>query len=220
MRIKEMEKIELPREKLEKYGPERLTNAELLAILLRTGTEEHNVLELSKKILRKYEGQAISTATVEQLQEIHGLGIAKACEIVACFELGRRFLKDKKYSLLLTPQDVWRELEDIRASKREHFVVFYLDARNQAVKRDIVSMGTLNNSIVHPREVFEAAIQHSAAYILIAHNHPSGTPQPSDEDLHVTRRLQQAGEILGIQLVDHVIVTISEHWSFKEKGLL
>lgn len=196
-----------PREKLERYGPEKLSDAELLAILLRTGTKDLNVLELARKVLQKYKGKHVSDVTVTELKEIHGLGTAKACEIVACFELGRRVLKDKPTIVHLTAKDVWERMADVRASKKEHFVVFYLDSRNKENERAIISVGTLNASLVHPREVFELAIQHSARGIILSHNHPSGDPTPSQEDLDMTRTLISAGDILGITVLDHVIVT-------------
>ncbi len=197
----------MPREKLEKYGPGRLSDAELLAILLHTGTKELNVLKLAKKILQIFKDKNITEVTFKELKTIHGLGPAKACEIVSCFELGKRMLKGKKISILLSPQDVWARMEDIRGSKREHFVVFYLDSRSQEIQREIISVGTLNESLVHPREVFESAIKNNAASIIIAHNHPSGDIEPSEADIEITKKLAHAGKILDIRIVDHIIVT-------------
>jgi DNA repair protein RadC len=129
-------------------------------------------------------------------------------------------LKDKKHVLILSPESVWENLKGIRDHKKEHFVVFYLDTRNQEIKRDIVSVGTLNANLAHPREVFEPAIVHNAAQIIVAHNHPSGDTEPSEEDLAITKRLQEASKILGIELLDHVIVSNSGFISLKERGLL
>jgi DNA repair protein RadC len=207
-RIKDFAKVDRPREKLEKYGPEKLSDAELLAILLRTGTKELNVIKLSEKILHTFHDKDVSKLQVGELKKLHGLGPAKACEIVACFELGRRVLKGKKATLLLTAKDVWERMEDIRSSKKEHFVVFYLDSREQEIRRDIVSIGTLNESLVHPREVFENAVKNNAASIIIAHNHPSGDDEPSQADIEITHRLQRAGIMLDIRVTDHVIVTV------------
>lgn len=220
MKIKDLPKADMPREKMGKYGPGRLTDAELLAMLLRTGSEGVNVLELAKKILRQFPEAKLATASVAELQGIHGLGLTKACEIAACFELGRRLLKDKKTSVILSPREVWEECRDIRASKKEHFVVFFLDTQNQVTKREIISIGTLNASLIHPREVFEPAVKHLAAHVIVAHNHPSGSLEASDEDIHVTRRLLEAGKLLGIELLDHVIVTAAAYTSFKEHNLL
>lgn len=216
-KIKDLAKVDRPREILEKYGAEKLSDAQLLAILLRTGTKECNVLELSKKILKKFPKEKLLSATVEELREIHGLGKIKALEIIACFELGKRILKDKKSALILSPKDVWENCKDIRESKKEHFVVFYLDARNQEIKREIISIGTLDANLVHPREVFEPAIKHTAAQIIVAHNHPSGNPEPSDDDIAITKRLQEAGKILGIEVIDHVVIAKEAFLSVKEK---
>ncbi len=220
MKIKDLPKVDRPREKLEKYGPERLSDSELLAILLRTGSEGVNVVELAGKILRKFSGVGLAKASVKELKNTFGLGSAKACEVAACFELGRRLLQNKQSALLLSPKDVWNELKDIRDHKKEHFVIFFLDARNQEIKREIVSVGSLNANLVHPREVFEPAVRHLAAQVIIAHNHPAGDLDPSEHDIEITKRLKESGEVLGIELVDHIIVTRNGYTSFKEKQLL
>jgi DNA repair protein RadC len=218
--IMEMEIVDRPREKLMRYGPEKLSNAELLAVLLRTGTRERGVLDLAGDILRDFKQEAIAGSAFGSLKDHPGLGPVKACEIVAAFELGRRFLAGKKNSIYLKPRDVWDELRDIRENKKEHFVTFYLDTRNQEIKRDIVSIGTLNYNLVHPREVFEPAVRNLAAGIILAHNHPSGSLEPSDEDLSLNKRLVQAGKLLGIEVLDHVIVTRESFASFKQRNLM
>lgn len=211
--------MDRPREKLEKYGAGKLSDAELLAIILGMGIKGVNVVELSKNILKKF-GANLAEVTTADLKQVSGLGSAKACEIVACFELGKRVLQHKPAALLLTPQDVWQELKDIRAHKKEHFVVFYLDSRSQEIKREIISLGTLNASLVHPREVFEPAVRHLCAQIIIAHNHPSGNAEPSPDDIDITKRLVEAGKILGIEVVDHVIVTKEGFISLKERAVV
>ena len=220
MSIKNLHKIEMPRERLVRYGPGKLKDEELLAIILRTGPRGQNVLELAKKILREYRGAKLASAGITELKKIKGLGTAKACEIVAMFELGRRLLKDKPAALILSPREVWEQCQDIRASKKEHFVVFFLDTQNQEIKREIISIGTLNASLIHPREVFEPAVKNLASHVILAHNHPSGSLEPSDEDLAVTKRLCDIGRLLGIDVLDHVIVTPAGHRSFKEQNLL
>jgi DNA repair protein RadC len=207
MKIKDIQKSDRPREKMEKYGPERLSDIELLAILLRTGTKDLNVLKLSQKILEKFGNEKFVDVSIGDLKTIHGIGAVKACEILSCFELGRRMLKGKKISILLSPKDVWERMEDIRGSKKEHFVVFYLDSRNQEIHKEIVSVGTLNESLVHPREVFEGAIKNNAASIIIAHNHPSGDLTPSEADIEITKKLIHAGKILDIKIISHVLIT-------------
>ena len=220
MKIKDLPKVDRPREKLEKYGPERLSDSELLAILLRTGSKGINVVELSGKILRKFSGIGLAKASIKELKNTFGLGAAKACEIAACFELGRRLLQNKQSVLLLSPQDVWNELKDIRDNKKEYFVIFFLDSRNQEIKREIISIGSLNANLVHPREVFEPAVRHLAAQVILAHNHPAGDPSPSQEDSVITKQLVDAGKILGIDINDHVIVGGSNFFSFREHKLL
>ena len=218
--IKDIPKVERPREKLMKYGPEKLSNSELLAVLLRSGTKEENAVELANKILKRFSASELPNLTYNDLKDYPGLGPAKACEIIACFELGKRLLKDKKVEIYLTPKEVWEELKDIRDNKKEHFVIFYLDSRNQEIIREIISVGTLNANLVHPREVFEPAIRNLAAQIILAHNHPSGDPETSEDDLDITKRLVEAGKILGIEVIDHVIVTKTGFISFKEKKLI
>lgn len=218
--MNEVPSIDRPREKLIHYGPDKLSNSELLAILLRSGKKGENVVELAHKILKKYGSHKLPHLSFQELQECSGLGPAKACEIVACFELGKRLLKEKKTELFLKPEDVFIQLKDIRDHKKEHFIILYLDTRNQEIKRDIISIGSLNASLVHPREVFEPAVRNTAAQIIISHNHPSGDPNPSEEDLHISRRLVEAGKIMGIEVIDHVIVSKTNYFSFKEKGLM
>jgi DNA repair protein RadC len=219
MKLLDLPSVDRPREKMLKYGPDKLSNSELLALLLRTGTKNLNVVELAESILRSFSGKGLVDAPVLELAKVYGLGEAKACEIVACFELGKRLLKDKKAALLLSPEDVARELKDIAILKKEHLVVFYLDPRLQQIKRETVSVGLLDSSLVHPREVFESAIMHSASAIIVAHNHPSGDIQPSENDIRVTRRLVRAGQVLGIEVIDHIIVAGTASGSLKEMGL-
>lgn len=219
-KIADMPRVERPREKLVRYGPEKLSNSELLAIILRTGKQGTNAVVLAKKVFNKFTAEKLPSLSYQELKDFSGLGTTKACEIVACFELGKRLLKDKKASIYLSPKDVWQELKDIRSCKREHFVVFYLDTRNQEIKREVISVGSLNANLVHPREVFEPAVKNLAAQIIIAHNHPSGALEPSQKDLKITKRLVQAGKILGIEIIDHIIVGNEGFLSFKEKSLL
>jgi len=218
--IKDLPKVERPREKLMQYGPGKLSNSELLAIVLRSGKKGENVIELANKILKRFSKDELPNLTFNDLKDYPGLGPAKACEIVACFELGKRLLKDKKAEIYLKPREIWEELKDLRDHKKEHFVIFYLDSRNQEIKREIVSVGSLNANLVHPREVFEPAVRNLAAQIILAHNHPSGDPEPSEDDLEITKRLVESGKILGIEVVDHIIITKTGFISFKEKNLI
>ncbi len=220
MRVKDLFPIDRPQEKLLRYGVEKLTSGELLAIILGSGTRAINAIELSKKILQKFNDEKMSKITLSDLRSFRGIGKTKACRIIAAFELGKRLITGKRNSFIMKPKDVWNELMDIRASKKEHFVVFYLDIRNQIIQKEIISIGILNTSLVHPRELFEPAIKHLAAQILISHNHPSGDCTPSDEDMELTKRLIEAGEILGIEIIDHVIVSALKFYSLKEHNLM
>jgi len=220
MRIKDIDRIDRPREKLKKYGINKLSNIELLALVMGSGRKGENVIELSKKILRTFSHDEFSGLSWNDLRCIKGLGEAKISTLLACFELGKRLVNHKKSVLILSPKDVWEEVKDLRGSKKEHFVSFYLDVRNQIIKREIISVGNLNTALVHPREVFEPAVKHLAAQIILCHNHPSGECEPSEEDLIQTKRLVKAGEILGIEVVDHIIVAEKDYLSLKEKKLI
>jgi DNA repair protein RadC len=213
VKIKDLQKIELPREKLQKYGVGKLADFELLAILLGSGIEGLNVLQLSKKILQSVSKIGKEKITLDELLKIKGLGKTKASQILAIMELSKRLNADKPE--ILSAEDVWKLCVDIRDSKKEHFVVFYIDTQNRLIERQIISIGTLNASLVHPREVFEPAVALHSASIIIAHNHPSGSSEPSQEDREVTDRIKEAGKILGIELADHVIVTKSSFFSFQ-----
>jgi DNA repair protein RadC len=219
MQIKNLPKCERPRERLAHYGPDKLSKSELLAILLGTGTKGVNAVELANRILKKF-GDKLIEADFKTLKNTFGLGPAKAAEIIAALELGKRLLKGKETTLVLSPKDVWENLKDLRDNKKEHFVIFYLNTRNQEIEREIISVGTLNANLVHPREVFEPAVKNLAAQIIVAHNHPSGQTDPSEEDLAITKRLIEAGKLLGIEVLDHVIVAQKEFLSFKEKGII
>ncbi|MFA6608510.1 MAG: DNA repair protein RadC [Candidatus Paceibacterota bacterium] len=219
MKLKSLAKVDLPREKLQKYGVNKLQDHELLALLLGSGIKDLNVLQLSKKILTIITKLGADKITLENLLEIKGLGQAKASQIIAVIELGKR-LHTNRSPEVLSAQDIWNLCADFRESKKEHFVAFYLDTQSRLIERQIISIGTLNNSLVHPREVFEPAIKLSAASVIIAHNHPSGSLEPSKEDKKVTERLKQSGELLGIEIIDHVILSKSGYLSFKHKNLL
>ncbi|MFH0790136.1 MAG: DNA repair protein RadC [Candidatus Omnitrophota bacterium] len=218
--IHDLPRIERPREKLIQYGPSRLSDKELLAIILRTGKKGENALVLANKILGLIKIDNFANLTFNEIRNVSGIGQTKACEILACLEFGRRVFQRKKINIsqILSPIDVFNNLRDIRDNKKEHFVVFFLDARNQEIKREIVSVGTINANLVHPREVFEPAVKYLAVQIIIAHNHPSGNLEPSEDDINITKRLIEAGRILGIEVIDHIIVTRESFHSFKEKG--
>ncbi|MFC4320950.1 RadC family protein [Litchfieldia salsa] len=215
---------ERPRERLLSEGPESLSNHELLAIILRTGTKEESVLQLSNRLLNQFEGlRLLKEATVEEITSIKGIGPAKAIQIMASVELGRRIgrLQYEDRYVIRSPEDGANYLmEEMRFLTQEHFVCLYLNTKNQVLAKQTIFIGSLNASIVHPREVFKEAFKRSAASIIALHNHPSGDPTPSREDIDVTKRLVECGKIIGIEVLDHIIIGEHKYVSLKEKGYL
>ena len=222
MKIKDLPKIERPREKLVAKGAENLKDSELLAILLRTGKTGKNVIEIASQILSKYSKKRLLQMTYEDLLKISGIDSAKATTLLAAFELSKRAMEvnDTNLPTISTPKDVVAQLTALHHNKKEHFVALYLNARNQLVHKETISMGILNANLVHPREVFEPALKHSAANIMVAHNHPSGDPKPSEDDLEITKRLAEAGKMMGVEVVDHIIITKNSYLSFREQHLI
>ncbi len=221
-KLKDIPKLERPREKLVKYGSQFLGNSELLAILIGSGYQGKNVLQLAKDILVKYQAKNLPKLTYQELVSQKGIGKVCACRILAAFELSSRLLlnQDEKAVVIDSPQDAYQLLKPVGSYQKEHFIGLYLNARNQLICQETISIGSLNANIVHPREVFEPAITHHALSLLVAHNHPSGDPQPSEDDLGITKRLVKVGNLLGINLIDHLIIGAKEFFSFKEKGLI
>lgn len=222
--VKDIPRDERPRERMIRYGAESLSNAELLAILLRTGSSNESVVQLANKILAELKNlQNFYDVTIEELTKIKGIGPAKAVQIKAAIEFGKRIFKYAPLDKIKirSPKDVADYLmEDMRYLKQERFLVLLLDTKNQVLGKEEISLGTLNSSIVHPREVFKPAIKKSVSAIILVHNHPSGDPTPSREDIEVTKRMEEAGEILGIDVLDHIIIGDLTYVSLKEKGLI
>ena len=223
--IKELPVDERPREKLVKYGVKSLSNSELLAILLRSGTKEMSVIDLSHKLL-SLDKEGISflvNSSIEELSQIRGIGIVKASQIIAAIELGRRIAtKPKTRRLNITNPDEVANLfmEEMRYYKKEFFKVLLLNTKNEIIMIEEVSIGNLNSAIVHPREVFTLAIKKSASSVILIHNHPSGNPQPSREDVALTKKLVDAGKILGIEVFDHLIIGDGCYLSLKGEGII
>jgi DNA repair protein RadC len=220
--IRDFPLSERPRERMLKEGKEVLSNQELLAILLRSGSKNESVLQLAHRIIRHFEGLTLlNDANVSELKKIKGIGDAKAVEIIAALELGKRInrLQMEDRYVIRSPEDGARYvMDDMRFLSQEHFVCLYLNTKNQVLHRQTVFIGSLNASIVHPREVYKEAFRWSAASILCFHNHPSGDPTPSREDIEVTKRLVECGKILGIEMLDHIIIGDQTFVSLKEKG--
>ncbi|CCC57860.1 RadC family protein [Caloramator australicus] len=221
-RIRDIPHDERPRERLIKFGPESLSNAELLAILLRTGTKDFSAINLAQNIISKNGLDFLSNCTIEELSSIKGVGLAKAAQIKAAIELGKRLrgLRNSNKIKITSPKDVFNLIgEDMRYLKREFLRVIFLNTKNIVIDIKDISIGSLNSSIVHPREVFSEAIRRSSSSIIICHNHPSGDPEPSMEDINITKRLFEVGKLVGIELLDHIIIGDGCYISLKEKNL-
>jgi len=222
MKLKELPKIERPREKLIAKGPQNLKDEELLAILLGTGIEGKNVIEVAKQILNRYSKKRLLKLTYSDLSKIKGIGPAKACTILAATELVKRALKigEATLPIIQSTKDVIAQAVYMRDKTREHLMGIYLNARNEMVYKKPIFIGTLNANLVHPREIFNEALKQNAASVILVHNHPSGDAEPSEADLEITKRILEAGKIMGIDVLDHVIVTKNKVFSFKEKKLI
>jgi len=217
--IKQLPTSLRPREKLKSKGPEALSDFELLQALIGSGNKTAGVETIAKQVKKILQDRGASI-TFGDLEYIKGLGIAKIAELLAAFELSKRYLIEPTKPIISTADDAIPLLKDIRDKKQEHLVCLTLDGANRLIEMRTITIGTLNSSLVHPREVYADAITDRAASIIISHNHPSGILRPSDHDLEITKRLIETGKILGIPLHDHIIVTKDKFFSFTDNGLL
>lgn len=227
IRIKDLPEDDKPREKMIRFGPSTLSDAELLAIIIGSGCQNTTAIELGRQIIRAFDDNlsAFVGISVEELQRhpaLKGIGPAKACKIKAAVELGRRANNTHRdFPKVNGPREVARYLmHEMCHYREEHFVVLMLNTKNRIFKNEVISIGTINASLVHPREVFSRAIRDFAANVILAHNHPSGDPTPSMEDRQITERLISAGGIVGIPVLDHLIIGDQAYFSFKEEGLM
>jgi len=216
--IKTLYKHDKPREKLAAKGAKALKDDELMAVLLGSGIQGKDVRKLSKEIIVLLQTQ-FDNLTLDKLCDIHGLGIAKASQILAAIELSKRYLLSSSVRVT-SAQEVYEELKPFADRRQEHFLVMTLDGASRVIHTRTVFIGTLNQSLVHPREVFAPALEDRAAGIIIAHNHPSGTKEPSRADMQITDRLKEVAKVMGIELLDHVILTKEGYYSFSDEGLL
>lgn len=222
--IKDLPLNERPREKLNKYGVGSLSNAELLAVIIRTGQGEDTAIDLAHRIL-SIDSSGIgflSHATIEELKTVKGIGDCKAAQIQAAIELGKRISSSRDDKIKVDSPLILVDLlmERMRYLKKEHFKIAILDTKNQIISIERISIGNLNASIVHPREVFNIAIKRSANSLILIHNHPSGDPTPSKEDINITNRLIEAGSIIGIKVLDHIIIGDNRYISFKQRNII
>lgn len=222
--IKDLNDNDKPREKLYKFGADKLSEYELIAILLGSGSRNEDVLTLSKKLwqyMSKF--HRISELAIDDLMEIEGIGLSKACSIISALELSKRInirecVDNFSVGSPKSVADIFMNI--LRDEMKEHFYVLLLDTKNKIISWDEISKGDLNSSIVHPREVFKYALKYSANSIICLHNHPSGNPTPSMQDIEITKRLQEVGNLVGIKLLDHIIIGYNKYISLKEKGIM
>ena len=222
MRIKDMPDNNRPRERFLKHGSEVLSDAELFAIFLRTGTIQENVVDMSNRLIAEYGLDKLFDCSLKELQKIKGIGPSKAMQVLAMAELGKRVNKSKTpVRFLSSAKKVFEFMhEKLKDEKQENFITILLNNRNYFIKEVLITKGIMNASIIDSREIFKPAIKNSAARIILVHNHPSGDPFPSEEDLEVTKKIMDAGELLGIKVLDHVIIGRENYWSWKEKKRL
>ena len=220
MKLKDIPPENRPRERLQKSGPSTLSEAELLAVIMGNGTRGENVIDMSHRLIAEYGLNRLSTLSQKEIQKIKGIGPAKAAQISALFEFNRRCaLSVHEKTPVKTAYQAYEYAKTVKGSRgQECFLVLYLDTKNRIVKHEITNIGTLNSTQTHARDVFRTAVKENVNAIIIAHNHPSGDPAPSREDREITRELAQAGEIMGIQILDHIITGGDSYYSFKEKG--
>lgn len=213
-------KDEYPREKLIKNGISSLSDYELLAIILNTGTKKENVLELSKRITSKYSLQNLCSQNVSSLTRELGIGKAKACKILSILELSRRLnLPIEENPIIKSAKDIANILiPKISHLETENLIAIYLNSRKKIIKMSTLFVGSLNESLINPREIFKTALEESASGVILAHNHPSGDPTPSESDLESTKDIKKAGEIMGIDVLDHIIIAGNNYWSLRESG--
>ncbi len=217
-KIQNLPKFDRPREKLEQRGVKSLYDEELVAILIGSGIKGKSVLEISKtltKILKEKKGDV----KLSELEKIEGIGRSKACQIIAAIELTKRLISEEEEKIN-NAKDVEKIVSDLKDKKQEHFVILTLDGANNLIQKHTVFVGTLNQSIVHPREIFANAVADRAASIIFVHNHPSGNLNPSDDDIKTTSRLVKAGNIMGIKVLDHIIISKKGYFSFNDNGLI
>lgn len=224
--LKDLPNDERPREKLLTRGVQSLSNAELLAILLRTGTKEDSVMRVAEKLLSEYQANglaSIANLSPRDFSKIKGIGMVKAITVIAAMELGKRLATNptnERY-VIHSPRDVADYMmARLRYENKEYFISMLLNTKNQVLASPTISIGSLNASIVHPREIFREAIHYAAASIILIHNHPSGDPNPSKEDLFVTEKLMKAGTLMDIAVLDHVIIGDNKYISLKESGII
>jgi len=221
MKIKDLPNYARPRERLVSMGVENLKLWELLALIIGSGSKSYDVGSIAQNISKKYSLTELKFVSYTDLLTVSGLSMSKAASLVAAIEIGIRTNQNIADSEIIdSTQDALHQIKELRKFKKEYFICLYLNARNQLVHKELITIGSLNYAIVSPRDIFIPALEHSALYLIMAHNHPSGNPVPSNNDLELTTRIVKAGKLLGIEIIDHIIITAQIHYSFKEEKLI
>jgi len=217
MKITDLAPENRPRERLQQQGAHTLSSAELLALILKSGTKKENILEISNRLISQYGLQSLATCSLQELQQHYGIGLVRSSQIVALFELYQRLNYSQEKKKITCAKEIAEiYLPKTQPLQKENFIAIYLDAKNNIIADETITVGILNSSLIHPREVFHGAIKHLAHAVLVLHNHPSGDPEPSAEDLQITKVLEKTGKLMGIPLLDHIILGKDSWWSWAE----
>jgi DNA repair protein RadC len=225
VRISDIDSTDKPRERLLRNGKENLSDSELLSLVLCKGTKNINVIDLSRTILRKYSFMDLSNISIEELKKIKGIGVAKACQIQAIYEIAKRTELQRRINwnnisnIVRSARDVYNILiDELKDEKQEKVYLISLNSQNRIIDKSIIFIGSVNESIIHPREIYKVAFKNSANSIIIAHNHPSGNLIPSIQDIKITKTFNKISKIIKINFLDHIIISFNGYYSFKESG--
>lgn len=222
MKIKNIPSENRPRERLQAFGVSALSNAELLAILIRAGNWKENAVELANQILKNYNLEKLSISSLNEIRVVNGIGTVKACQIIAAFELGRRVSSFK-----LENKDIISNSNDMAKTyiyrlsflKKENFICVYLDSKNKIIRDEIISIGSIDASLIEPKEIFKTGLRENASSIILVHNHPSRDPKPSEEDVRITKQIIEAGKMLNMRILDHIIIGCNNYFSMRDEGI-
>ena len=220
LRIKDLPLSTRPREKLHALGVANLSSDELVAILLGTGSRKYNALALSSKVLAQFNFDKLATVTVAELMKVDGIGLSKATRIMAALELGNRVFGPSQLQKIIirTTDDVLNQVREYATKKQEHIIALYLNSRHELLQKEVIGIGTLNSALIEAKEVLTPALLSPCSSFIVVHNHPSGNPTPSKDDIAFTLQLQKAAEILGVEMIDHLIIAQSGYFSFRDGG--
>lgn len=220
MKIKDMPRDSRPRERMERYGIKVLSDAEVLSLIIQKGFKNENAIDVSNRLIGKYGVNKLSKLSLKQLQSVKGIGAVKAIQILASFDISRRLKNTDTHIHIKFAYQVYKNMKNLAELNQEHFIILMLNTKNKIIKEETIAIGTLDSTIIHPREIFKDAIKESASSIILVHNHPSGDPAPSEDDIRITKELIHAGDILNMPVLDHIIIGKGKYWSWIENGKL